>query len=432
VIDPPAKARHSTLMLLAAAELAGWAPEDIQQRALARYCFLYADSALEWLRRWRNQLKRDSLTARRARAAKTSISQLAEILDHAGGVRDYLAAKRQTVAAIRADDLEATARLWMAVNAANVEAICATAIVSFDTLSGEGTQDSITSYLGLPATYRRAVRDAFPLRDHSHWCLAADTAADLRLHTLPAAGGGEMGRRIAQINDVAAHLDTLLPIAAILEDALIYDWLVRSAIVVELSALLDLALGPPPHHPHNVIFSLLDLCHGERLSAAKADLDSLRDSIGDEGWDYVREARNRIGAHVDANLRMLEIHEHLLYLDYQGVTRLARHVLDWLDAIGVVHLDLRLLVLPERPIRSWPTDRRKPAPGRPEREVLTGSLARLFRRIDSPYMTVSGSSLGSAVIAGVTASRQPAPRVATTVKGRPPNRYLDPMPLKIA
>jgi len=44
-------------MLLAAPVLADCAPEDIQKRALARYTFLFADSALDWMRRWKNQLK---------------------------------------------------------------------------------------------------------------------------------------------------------------------------------------------------------------------------------------------------------------------------------------------------------------------------------------------------------------------------------------
>ena len=46
----------------------------------------------------------------------------------------------------------------------------------------------------------------------------------------------------------------LLRIAPVLEGALAYDWLVKSAIVVELSALLDLTLGSPPGARYNVMF----------------------------------------------------------------------------------------------------------------------------------------------------------------------------------
>lgn len=412
-------------MLLAAAVLADCAPEDIQQRAFARYSFLYGESALLWLRRWRNQLKREGSTRRRARAAKRSLDQLAEALDRTAGVRHYLAAKRQPAAEMRADDMEATGLLWAAVNPVNVQAISAAAIEAYETLRGGGVP--ITAYLELPPEYRSAVNKSLPRRDRSYWYLAADTSADLREHTLPVAGGGELGRRIAQINDVAAHLDTLLPIASVLEGALIYDWLVRSAIVVELNALLDLALGPPPNHPRKVLFSLLDLCRRQRTEAAYVELQALHDDIGVTGWNYIRSARNLIGAHVDDNLRMLEIQEHLLYLDYRGVVNVAGTVLNRLDRIGASRLDLELLLIGERAIRSWPVDPNRRAPGRPSRPILTGTLSRFFRRLDSPYMAVSGSSLGSAVLMGITSGRRPEPRPETRIPDRRPDRYLEPL-----
>jgi hypothetical protein len=414
-------------MLLAAAVLADCAPEEIQKRALARYAFLYGESALLWLRRWRNQLKREPSTARRARAARSSLDQLAKALDEVAGVRHHLAAKRQPVAEMRADDIEATTLLWAAVNAPNVEAIGAAAIEAYETLRGTASGVPLLACLDLPSEYRLAVRDALPRRDRCYWCLAADTAADLREHTLPVAGGGELGRRVAQINDVAAHLDTLLPLAPVLEGVLIYDWLIRSAIVVELSTLLDLALGPPPNHPRKVLFSLLDLCRRQRTQAANVELQALRDDIGADGWNYIRSARNLIGAHVDDKLTMLEIQEHLLYLDYRGVVQLARTVLNRLDRIGASRLDLELLLIGERVIRSWPTDPNRPAPGRPDRPVLTGTLSRFFRRLDSPYMAVTGSSLGSAVLMGITAGRSPEPRPETRISDRRPDRYLEPL-----
>jgi hypothetical protein len=124
---------------------------------------------------------------------------------------------------------------------------------------------------------------------------------------------------------------------------------------------------------------------------------------------------------------MLEIQEHLLYLDYRGVVRLARHVLNLLDRIGAEHLDLELLLLGERRIRSWPTDPSQPAPGRPERTILTGTLAHFFRRLDSPYMAVTGSSLGSAVLMGITSARRPEPRPEIAIVDQRPNRYLEPL-----
>jgi hypothetical protein len=420
MVDPPGKARHCTLMLLAAAALADCAPDDVQQRALARYTFLYADALLDWARRWRNQLKREPASRGQVRAAKVELDRLAVALDAAGGVRDYLAAKRQSVEGFRADDIEATTLLWEAVNPQNVQSIGRAAISVYDTLNdASAAGESIVAQLGLSPAHRAAVRAALPARDPAYWHLAADTAADLRAFTLPAAQGGNLGRRIAQINDVANHLDVLLRIAPIVQDALPYDWLVRSAMVVELSGLLDLTVGPPPSFKHNVMYSLLDLCRQGRPQEAADELERLRGSIGNEGWDYVRWMRNTIGAHVDDDLTMFHIHRHLIELDYQGVIRLAEHVLNWLDFVGATQLDLKMLLLGETRIRSWPTDPNARAFGAPDPAAVPGGLAHLFRTINSPYMSATASTMGSAVLAGVLAGRRPRPRDPVTLPGLP-------------
>lgn len=124
---------------------------------------------------------------------------------------------------------------------------------------------------------------------------------------------------------------------------------------------------------------------------------------------------------------MLDIQEHLLYMDFRGIVRLARHVLDTLDGLGAGCLGLEFLLLGERRIRSWPTNPDQPARGRPERPILTGTLANFFRRLDSPYMAVAGSSLGSAVIMGITAGRRPEPRPETEIRDRRPKPYLEPI-----
>jgi hypothetical protein len=410
-------------MLLAAANLADCAPEDNQQRALARYTFLYADALLEWARRWRNQLKHESATRARAQAVKPAVQDLARTLDTADGVRDYLAAKRQPVQAMRADDIEATAALWLAVNPYTVQAICAASIRVYDELNEAHDQsESILQLLGLPLAMQRRVRAELPSRDHDYWYLAADTAADLRPHTVPVAQGGNLGRLIAQINDVATHLDVLLCIAPVVYDALIYDWLVRSAILVELSTLLDLTLGPPPGHRRNVMYPLVDLCRLGRPQAAASDLDRLAAAIGREGWDHVRSLRNTIGAHVDDDLPMFRVREQLIELDYQGVIKLAESVLDFLDGLGATQQDLSLLLFGERIIKSWPTDPSLAEPGMPTQSVPPGALAALFRSIDSPYMAGTGVSLGSAVLAAMTSTRKPKPRPKITVPAR-----LDPL-----
>jgi hypothetical protein len=398
-------------MLLSAAVLADCGTDDLQQRTLARYAFLWGEALLECLRVWRNRLKRVDATRSIATAGKPHIDALATALKNSGAVRHHLAAKRQSVAAMRADDIEATAQLWLAVNPANVTAICTAAINGYDALDAhEGSNRSIIAGLALPADRRDSVREALPGRDFGTWHMAADTAADLRPFTLVAAQGGELGRLIAQINDVAGHLDVLLRTAPVVYGVLPYDWLIRSALMVELNALLDLALGPPPNGRRTVLYSLTDRCRQVRATAAAVELERLASSIDAEGWDYVRWMRNRVGAHVDTNLTLSHIHEHLAQLDYRGIVRLAEHVLDWLDALGAAELNLKLLALGERQISSWPADATNPPPGAPNPAPQPGVLAHLFRSIDSPFMIVTNSSLGSSVAAGITAGRRPAPR----------------------
>lgn len=431
MVDTQLKAQHCTMMLLAAATLADCAPEEAQKGALARYSFVFADAGLEWMRIWRNELARSHEPGqqRHANACKPAVRQLAAALGEGDGVRDYLGAKRQEAAALRADDIDATLRLWDAVNPANVREIGKAAIETYDTLADVDGENSVAVWSALPDPLPHEIREALPRRDPTHWHLASDSAAGRRLHTLPAEGGGRIGQRITQINDVAMHLDVLLRLAPIAERALVYDWLVRSAITIELNALLDLTLGAPRGGNLNVVYPLVDLCRGQGREDSGKNLERLRGSIGNDGWGYLRWMRNTIGAHLDRQLRMFEIHRHLVELDYQGVIRLAEYVLDFLDELGANDPGFGLLVLGERRISSWPIDSSVRAPGRPK-SAVAGSLANMFRRIDSPYMTVTASSMGSPVVAGIVAGRVPKPREKIGVN-RTANRYLDPSPIRL-
>jgi hypothetical protein len=407
-------------MLIAARVLAGYAPEDTQQRTLARYVYLYADALLLWGRRWRKQLARDRTTTRQAPMARRRVRELANALQEATGVRDHLAAKRDTVASWRADDVEGTARLWAAINPVTANVIVTAAIAAYDTLNAESPPNgSIVDVMGLPAEVSTTIAQALPRRDAAHWYLAADTAADQRMFTLAAAQGGELGRIIAQINDVAAHLDVLLRIAPALEGALAYDWLVKSAIAVELNALLDLTLGPPPGACRNVMFPLIELCRRGRPKHVANDLKRLRESIGAEGWLMIRWMRDKLGAHLDDELAITTVHRHLIELDFRGVARLAEHVLDYLDALGATELDLKLLLIGERKINSWSADPALKAQGTPHPDGSPGMMAGFFRRFDSPYMAIAAAPLGSPVLAGISGARTPQPRERIALVGRP-------------
>lgn len=218
IVDAATKTRHCALMLLVAPVLAGNAPEEAQARTLARYTFLWADSLLEWARRWRNELSRsdDRTISKHGHQMKPEIARFANLLGRVGGVRDYLVAKRQPLALLRADDIEATALMWLAVNPTVVNDLWLAAIRMYDGLATvTESAGSIVEVTQLPFETRARVRAALPVREQ-YWYLATDTGADYRANTLPAAQGGDLGRLIAQVNDVVLHVDTLLRIAPVL------------------------------------------------------------------------------------------------------------------------------------------------------------------------------------------------------------------------
>lgn len=411
--DAAGKTRHSVVMLLCGPVLADNAPELAQQRAFARYTFLWADSALHWSRQWRNQMagSGDPTAVKHAGRMKKEVQAFASLLDRADGVRDYLVAKRQPLDASRADDIDKTAAMWDLVNPATVNELWLGAARLYDALSARAGSRSIIEYAALPFTVQNAIRASLPVREE-YWYLATDTGADQRPHTLPAAQGGELGRLIAQINDVAIYLDALLRVAPLLQGLLPYDWFVRSALLLELSTLLDLAFGRPGQ------LGLLNHCEYGRPKAEASDLRNLRDSIAPETRRYIRWCRDKFGAHVDARLPLWHLHDHLAQLDYQGIIHAAEHMLNFLDELGANSLDLKMLLMGERRIASWPL---RPKPGSvppPVNGVPRGSLSSLFRTIDSPYMSGAASVLGSAILAGLSAGRKPEPRAATHIKSR--------------
>ncbi len=185
-------------MALAAARLADLAPKEVHKRALARYTFVFADAGLGWLRIWRNELARsgDREDQRHARNCKPLLRTLEKALNEGDGVRDYLEAKRQAVSSLRGDDIDATLRLWEAVEPGRVGAICMAMREAHDALTRVEPDDSVAIWTYLPDELAEEIVRSLPAPDRNYWHLAADSAASLRPCTLPSEGGGLIGRRI--------------------------------------------------------------------------------------------------------------------------------------------------------------------------------------------------------------------------------------------
>lgn len=430
VVDAPGKTRHSTLMMCAAVVLCQLAPGEAEARALARHVAVWAYSTREWARWWRNDMKRsaDQEVSRRARDAKALLDDFSRLVDDMADVRHYLGAKRQPRHKSRPDDMAATAIIWMGLTSEAVERLFVLGPALYDALAGPRAEESILDRLGLGFDVQERIRCALPARD-AHWYLAADSSADLRPYTLPAAQGGDLGRLIAQTNDIALGMDALLRVAPHVGGWAPYDWLVRSSIVMEVSSMLDLVVGLPPSARPTGRLSMLQLCRYGRAKQAGDDLERLRTSIASETREYLRWCRDKLGAHLDRNERLVHLHDHLAQLDYVGVVRLAEHVLNYLDAVGAGHLDLKLLVLGERKITSWPID--GPATGRPsDPSQRPGALADMFVSLDSPFVVATPGPLGSAIVAGITSGRRAEPREPVKVP-RLPNRYVHPTPRRL-
>ncbi len=360
----------------------------------------------------------DRLRQKHASRMKGPVAEFATLLSRADGVRDYLVAKRQPLAQSRAADMEATALMWLQIHPKAVNELWIAAAALYDGIVAiDDPAGPILDEISLPFATQDLVRAALPKRD-SYWYIATDTGADFRPHTLPAAQGGELGRLIAQINDIALSVDAMLRIAPVLDGVLPYDWLVRSSLLVELAALLDLSIGRADEPVDRRRASLLEMCRYGRPTEAAAELQRLADSIPLETRRYIKWGRDKVGAHLDRELSIFQVHSFLARLDYLGVIRLAEHVLDWLDHLGATHLDLKMLLMGERRIGAWPIDADDDRLRIPDPSRIPGSLARLFRSIDSPYVSGVAVSSASSALAGISAGRRPAPRTKIVVKRR--------------
>jgi hypothetical protein len=397
------------MMMLAAAWLADMAPLDSQSRIIGRHAFLWADSLSLWLGRWRNQLKRSPSTSRLAKNAEPIVRELRQLVERHSSIRDSLAAKRQDLHLQRDRDLEETLLLYLSVNAEAVAHLANTGVRAYDLLSSAGPLGE-----DFPIDPALAERVQESLHDESAtgYFFSANTYASAQDDTFPVAQGGELGRRIAQINDLASHLDVFLPLVPAVRGYLAFDWLVRSALLVELSALLDISIGPSPKaRSSRKQRSLLEICRAGRSEVGATELERLRSSIEDGGWTYLRWARNKVGAHLDDELTVLELNQHLIQLDLPGIVRVAEFAWDWLDAVACVELDLQLLLF-RATVRSEVASLSLQTQG-------PGTIAANLARHDSPYMVFAGGgALGGPAVAGMLSGRRPRARAKIEVPMR--------------
>jgi hypothetical protein len=219
---------------------------------------------------------------------------------------------------------------------------------------------------------------------------------------------GVLGRRIMQINDLHDHLDVLNALAEPLRGTDDLGLMLRAALISEVCGLVEQVLGPPAGAPSvkdgAPLIALVSAERGEEGSQVLADY--AEKGIPMETRVNLRDMRNRVGAHVDAQLSLAEIIETLETVSVDDLLACADVTLDWLDVAARTHVDLGLLVIGHRHMASVKPLKTPTIPAAFQPDGTTALL-------DRPHaaMVVGGFGVPmSAGIAGVIAGRGKVPR----------------------
>jgi hypothetical protein len=389
------KAEYATRLMHIARQLASVAPSDRQQRIIARYVLLEADSAARWLSRWQKELAGPT-----PHPAQRSLKRFRREYAKQKEIRDRIVARRQAAESCRAADFKRTIELWQSLTEAGVERLCNCAQAACAALGS--TTDLVVALSPMQLDCAQTALMKNRLDPDCVYTDATSYAAGER-NLLTSIGTGVLGRRVMQINDVHDQLDLLFTLRDLANDTDPLGLLLRSALVVEISTLLDLTIGPPPEDSPNKrdgipLISLVDANRGEAgvdlLSQLQTDVIPLASRIN------LRDLRNRIAAHLDTQLPLKDIYETLGALDVAELFRFADVTLDWLDAAACSNVDLGLLVLGHRRVRSL-----EPAEARARAPFETEHFANV---LDSPFGAIVGGGFGArgtGGIAGIIAGR---------------------------
>lgn len=138
-----------------------------------------------------------------------------------------------------------------------------------------------------------------------------------------------------------------------------YDRLVRSALVAELSTLLDLAIGPPPPYPAKVS-PLIDLCAAENRQVGEEILQKLTEALSLDLRLGIKEGRNAFGAHIELGRPFNDLIGELDDLDMDEARIVVDGVREWLEFAALYEHALQMLLWDGRVTSSF-----KRTPDRP-------------------------------------------------------------------
>ena len=419
IVDLPAKVRHAVEMACAARALARAAPSDHLKRVLARYAFVHLHDVDRFAAPWRNQLLRDDRTAATARAAEPALERFRRDWREYQQVRHYLAAKRQprdTVDAAR-DQLE-TFELWSDIGELSVETLVDDAFEVYVQLSALEGLPPVDPVPAVSAAAVQAIQIVEPVGDEAYLEVNASTFATARAKTVSLRTGGQPGRIVPLINDVAESATLLAELARVEADLNpAIKRMVSCALPAELDEFLRLAIGPPPslmrHAPDSS--SLLAYYVGEGSPPdVITNLEVLRSSIPDQVREYLHGLRNSIGAHTDERDPWPDLESAMEGVELQRLVELLEWIQVLLELVAVSPGGPILLLLGARRFKSFfeasiPAERGLPYGGASSADVGELTSALPPPEVNSEHVIWvggPGGSMKTAAVAGMLSTRQ--------------------------
>lgn len=336
MVDLAQKTRHAVEMACAARSLARAAPSDHLKRVLARYVFVYLHDVTKFSAAWRNQLLGVERTRLTAVAAVPALKRLRTDWETYKDIRHYLGAKRQLRdPADAASDQLATFELWSEIGQLSVETLVDDAVELYVQLAALEQLGTIDAEPVVSDTSIAALASIEPVGDEAFLEVNASSFGSAKPNTVVLRMGGDIGRLVPLINDVAESALVLARLSAVedLDDPI--RRLVACALPSEISELLRLSIGPPlsvQRHTLDTSSLLAYFRKPKRSPDARVVLEHLDNSISQQTQEELLDWRDRLGAHTDENTAWGDLRAGIDSMDLGEMVEL----LDWIE-LNLVH-----------------------------------------------------------------------------------------------
>lgn len=223
------------------------------------------------------QLVRQDATKAAAESALPALDRLRADWDHYQHVRDYIAAKRQPREPDPALDQLASFTLWIDIGELSVSTLVDDAVEFYVQLATFSAVSLVDLAPAVPDRVAHTLDALDPVNDEGLISITASSFGAGRASAFPIRMGGEIGRLVPLINDVAEHVVTLREIVPFVKHGSALDRLLRCQLPSEINELLRLAVGPAPGAPSSSDRSLLGLYSEPGApSGPKTPLEGLR------------------------------------------------------------------------------------------------------------------------------------------------------------